>query len=191
MKNWLLGKDPDAGKDWRQKEMGQQRMRWLDDITDLIDLSLSKLQELVMDREACCSPWDHKESDMTEWIELNLLRWIPGCQISEASEHLSFLPIPLTVPCSYYDFPFNFLFLLYVCSVISDSLRPHEVWPTKLLCLCSFPGKNTGVGCHFLLQGIFPNQGSKPLFLASPELAGRFFTTPPGKSFNFLGFLIS
>ena len=48
------------------RKRGQQRMRWLDDITDLIDLSLSKLQELVMDREACCSPWDHKESDMTE-----------------------------------------------------------------------------------------------------------------------------
>ena len=42
-----------------------------------------------------------------------------------------------------------------------------------------FPGKNTGEGCHFLLQGIFLTQGSN---LASPTLAGRFFTTePPGK----------
>ena len=35
-------------------------------------------------------------------------------------------------------------------------------WPTRLLCLWDFPGKNTGVGCHFLLQGIFPAQGLNP-----------------------------
>ena len=55
------------GKAEGRRRRGRQRMRWLDGITDLIDMSLSRLQDLVMDREAwCCSPWGHKESDMTE-----------------------------------------------------------------------------------------------------------------------------
>ena len=47
-------------------------------------------------------------------------------------------------------------------SIVSDSLRPYGLQPTRCLHPWDFPGKSTGVGCHFLLQGVFPTQGSNP-----------------------------
>ena len=49
---------------------------------------------------------------------------------------------------------------LFSRSVMFDSLRPHGLQPTRHLCPWNFPGKSTGLSCHFLLQGIFPTQGS-------------------------------
>ena len=54
----------------------------------------------------------------------------------------------------------------YVYSVVSSSLQPCGLWPARLLCPWNFPGKNTGEGCHFFLQEMFPTQGSNACLLS-------------------------
>ena len=69
--------------------------------------------------------------------------------------------------------------VVHACSAVSNSFRPCGLSPIRLLHQWNFSGKNTGMGCHFLLQGIFPDPRIKSASPVFPSLAGRFFTTEP------------
>ena len=90
----------------------------------------------------------------------------------------SFLPlhkivmlVPLTLPW------LLFALIIISCSVISGSLQPHGLQPTRHLCPWNSPGKNTGVGSHSLCQGIFSTQGSNPDVLHCRQI----LSCPAGK----------
>ena len=68
------------------------------------------------------------------------------------------------------------------CSVVSDSLRSHGLQPTRIPCPWDSPGKNIGMGCHFLLQGIPPTQAASLHLLLS--IAGGLFTSVPAGKFQ-------
>ena len=64
--------------------------------------------------------------------------------------------------------PFSVVCCHYYCLVPKSCptlLQPHGLWPARLFCPWNFPGRNIGVGCHFLLQGIFLTQGLNPSLL--------------------------
>ena len=71
-KSWLIGKDPDAGKNWRW-----DKKRMTEGLTDAIEMSLSRLWELVMDREAggAAVHGGHSRIWLSDWTELNDYQW--------------------------------------------------------------------------------------------------------------------
>ena len=92
VKNWLIGKDPDARKDWRQEEKGMREnemvgwYHWPSGHKFGQTLGSSEGQESLM----CCCPWGRKESDMTEWLEnINKNNYVPGSAPETRNTHMS------------------------------------------------------------------------------------------------------
>ena len=79
-----------------------------------------------------------------------------------------------------------------VTKLCPTPLQPHGLQPARFLCPWDFPGKNTGVGCHFLLQGVFPTKGSSPhLTLCRWTLLSLSYQGSPGRLFSSVQFSCS
>ena len=158
------------GKIEGRRRRGPQRMRRLDGITDSMNIVWASSGRWWRTgrpgfwpsvQTGFCS---HKELDTTQQLnntdlntKLNLLTFYKKLQ------EIIFVTFGCVRACS-------------VASAVSDSVWPYGLQPVRLLCPWDSSGKNTRVGCHALLQGIFLTQGSHPRLFCLPISAGRFFT---------------
>ena len=116
----------------------------------LVFLAAAKVTSVLLHHLCLTSPETTLDAGL---LRILLFSPIPPCQLFLSLHLLTQALNPHLSTC------------VLSCLVVSDSLQSHGLGPTRLLCPWNFPGKNTGLDCFFLLQEIFPTQGSNPHLL--------------------------